>query len=90
LSKTAKLVIALAVVSIMLYIVTSSMRAGKVSCDICMTFKGQNACRSAAAATKDEAINAAKGTACADMASGRDESIACNDQTPLTSVSCKP
>lgn len=89
-SKTAKIVIALGVAAVVLFIMVSTMRLGKVSCEICMEFKGQNACRSAAGTTRDEATNAAKGTACADIASGRDDSIACNDRTPLTRVICKP
>lgn len=88
-SRTAKIILALGVIAVVVYIVASTLRLGKVSCDVCLTFKGQNACRSAAGATRDEAVNAAKGTACADLASGRDESIAC-ENTPLTSVACKP
>ena len=89
-SKKIKIAITLGFVAVVIFIMSSTMKLGKVSCEICIDFKGRNACRSAAGTTKDEAITAAKGTACADIASGRDDSIACNDRTPLTSEVCKP
>ena len=53
--------------------------------EVCMTFNGHTQCRQAAGTTHDEAVKTATNTACALIASGMTDSIAC-ENTPPSSV----
>jgi hypothetical protein len=87
-SKKQKLLFPIGFIIVIAMIIYSSTGLGKVSCDVCVEFKGQKECKSAKGTGKDQAIEAAKGSICTDIANGRDDSIACNDRTPLQSVAC--
>jgi len=50
--------------------------------EVCITFNGRTQCRQAAGATHDEAVKTATSTACAMIASGMAESIACENTQP--------
>lgn len=50
--------------------------------EVCVLFGGQQVCRTASGATRDEARRAATDTACAVLARGMAESIACSGQPP--------
>ena len=86
-AKKMNLIIGLAIVAIVGYIVVSSMGTAKVSCEVCIDFKGREACRSARGPTRDEAITTARDNACAQIVSGRTENILCGGSQPKT-VSC--
>jgi len=88
-SKRMRVVIALFILAIVGYVVTSSMTTAKVSCEVCMDFKGRQACRTARGPTRDEAIVTARDNACAHIVSGRTDSILCGGSQPA-SVSCSP
>ena len=87
--KKLRLLLAGAFLLVIFYIIYSSTGLAKVSCEVCMEYKGRKSCRSAAATKRDDAETAARGMACSEIAGGRDESIACNTMTRAQSVVCK-
>ena len=86
-SKSVKIVIVLLVLGAMAYIVTSSIATSKLSCEVCIDFKGRQACRTARGPTREEAIQTALNNACAQVVSGRTENILCGGSAPAT-VAC--
>ena len=86
-SKTVKLVVLAFVLAVVGYIVTSSMGIAKVSCEVCIDFKGRRACRTARGPTRDDAIVTARDNACAQIVRGRTENILCGGSQP-TKISC--
>lgn len=68
-------------------LVSAVMRQQKTSCEVCVTFHGRTACRTAIGPTRDDAVRTAVDTACAVLASGMADSISCGN-TPPDSVSC--
>jgi hypothetical protein len=87
LSKRIKIALAIAIAALVGYIVFSPMQLGKVSCEVCMEFKGQEACRTASGTSRDEAASTARDNACARVAFGREDSILCGNTEP-SSVQC--
>ncbi len=59
----------------------------QAECELCVTFNGMTQCRKGSGADAAEARQAAQKAACAVMAGGMNESIAC-DNTPPTNVRC--
>ena len=57
------------------------------SCEVCITYKGQSACRKAEGTTVDEARRTAVDLSCAMLASGMTDSLACQRTEP-SSVEC--
>jgi hypothetical protein len=86
-SNGVKIGIALAVAAALAYILISPMLLAKVSCEVCMEFKGQEACRTASGTSRDEAASTARDNACAQVAFGREDSILCGNTEP-SSVQC--
>lgn len=64
------------------FIVYSTLNLAKVRVEVCMTFNGQTQCRTAGADTEEHALRAATDNACATIASGVTDSIACDHATP--------
>jgi hypothetical protein len=67
------------------YIVYSSMNLAGHKVEVCITFNGRTNCRTAAGASEEFARRTATTNACADIASGVTDSIAC-ENTPPNSV----
>jgi hypothetical protein len=86
-SRNVKLVVLAFVLAVVGYIVTSSMGIAKVSCEVCIDFKGRRACRTARGPTRDDAIVTARDNACAQIVRGRTENILCGGAQP-TKISC--
>jgi hypothetical protein len=86
-SKRVKIGLTLALALIVGYILFSPTQLGKVSCEVCMEFKGQKACRTAKGPSADEAMVTARDNACARVAYGREDSILCGNTEPA-SVRC--
>lgn len=87
-SKPAILSIAftILVVALVLY---SLRGVTQVTCEVCITYKGQQECRTGQGRTRDEAVDKAAEACCAVMpTSGMAERIQCADSEP-TSVSCE-
>lgn len=85
--KVVRVLILVALILVGIYIVTSTRKLGKVSCEVCMEFRGQTVCRTASGISREEAVDTARNSACAQLASGRTESILCGGSQP-ESVQC--
>jgi hypothetical protein len=72
-----------AILALVLY---STMGNAKFRCEVCVMYQGRQACRTAAAATKEQAERTAKENACAQIASGVTDSIACDNSTPISVI----
>jgi len=64
------------------YLVFGSLRTVQAECSLCVEFRGQRQCRTGSGATQAEAESAAQRAACAVMAFGMDDSIACGNARP--------
>jgi hypothetical protein len=71
--------------AIMAVVVYSSFGVGNVRCEVCITFEGRDACRAVDGATDAEARQAAVTNACALLASGVTQTMACERTTPTRS-----
>lgn len=69
-------------IAALFFIMTSS--SAKVTCEVCMDFRGRNNCASASGVDEAQATETARSTACGPIASGMDESIACGNTVPAT------
>lgn len=72
-------VVLLAIVAV---VVWSSLRVGSVRCELCMEFNGRRACRAVDGASEEDAFAAARTNACALLASGVTQTMACERTTP--------
>ena len=64
------------------FIVYSTLTTGRVRCQVCITYRGQKACRTASASTRDLALRTATENACALLSSGVTDSNQCNNTPP--------
>jgi hypothetical protein len=69
------------------FIVWSSLHVGSVRCEVCIDFGGRQACRAVDGATVTEARTSAINNACAFLASGVTQVMAC-ERTPPTREQC--
>ena len=70
--------------AILLLVLYSTLGNAKHRCEVCVSYQGRQACRTAAAATQEQAERTAKENACAQIASGVTDSIACDNSTPIS------
>lgn len=70
-------------------VVWSSFGIGGVRCEVCIGFDGRQACRAVDADTEEAARSGAVTNACALLASGVTQTLAC-ERTPPTRASCAP
>jgi hypothetical protein len=70
-----------AVFGAIMYTSTRNLSAHRV--EVCMEFNGRQACRTASAATREQARRTATDNACAHVASGMSDSIACTNTPPV-------
>lgn len=61
---------------------TMSMAGHRV--EVCMQFEGRTSCKTTAGQTQDFALRTAKANACADIASGVTDSMACERSEPVS------
>jgi hypothetical protein len=73
-------IIFLAAVGAALYYSTATLAKRRV--EVCMEFKGMTSCRTASGSTEEFALRTATNNACATIASGVTDSIACDQSTP--------
>lgn len=76
----------LGVVGVAVYL---TFQIGGVRCEACITFRGRQVCRTVDGATEHEARMAAITNACALLASGVTETIACQN-APRDRLTCQP
>jgi hypothetical protein len=70
---------AVLVLGVLIY---SSMHLGNYGVDVCMNYNGRTACATAKGASKENALENAMQTACAQIASGVTETIGCSRTQP--------
>ena len=70
------------------FVVYTSLQAGGVRCEVCIEFGGGRACRAVDGATERDALMAARSNACALLASGVTNTMACERGEP-TSKACR-
>jgi hypothetical protein len=75
------LAIAFAAVVLAVLIFTT-IGTNKFRCEVCITFNGRTACRTAGASTEAQAVRTATENACAQIASGVTDSMACASTPP--------
>lgn len=63
-------------------IVYSSMNMSSYRVEVCMEFRGQTSCRTASGASEPDTLRAAVSNACAGIASGVTDTIACEGTYP--------
>jgi len=70
----------LAIVAVIIY---STMNLSRYRVEVCMQFNGRTSCRTTSGSTEDFALRTAMQNACAEIASGVTDSIACEHSQPL-------
>jgi len=83
-SRSVKAAIVAAFLVFAAILVYSSLRLGQVKVEVCIEFKGRTGCGTAAAPTEEEALRTAADNACALIASGMTDSIACSRTQPVS------
>jgi hypothetical protein len=73
------------VVGVLIVLVYTTMGNARYRCEVCISFQNRTACRAAAAAAEAQALRTATENACAQIASGVTDSMAC-ENTPPQSV----
>lgn len=73
---------AIVFIGVLAYLTVDSKRH---RAEVCVAFGGRSSCRTASGATREQAIRTATDNACALVASGMTDTIACG-QAPPTSV----
>ena len=63
-------------------IIYSSRSLAAYRVEVCMDFNGHSSCRTVRGATEESALRSAINNACAEIASGVTDSIACEHTTP--------
>lgn len=69
-------------VGILAVLIFSSMNLARYRVEVCVDFKGRPQCRTASADTEEHALRAATSNACALVASGVTDTIACENAQP--------
>ncbi len=64
------------------FVAYSSFHGQTFRCRVCISFNGASDCRTASAASRQEAQRAATTAACAQLAGGVTDSIRCENSTP--------
>jgi len=68
-----------AVVGLVVY---STLGTNRFHCEVCVTYQGRTACRTASAQSREQAQRTATENACAQIASGITESNQCENTAP--------
>jgi hypothetical protein len=66
------------------FIIVQSLLLEQVTCEVCIDYKGRSMCRTVGGASPEEARNAAITNACAYLASGVTDSMACAREVPAS------
>ena len=66
------------------FLLWSTIAAQHVDCQACVEFNGRRNCAKVSGNTQAEALRAAVSTACGPVASGMNESIACQNRPPVS------
>ena len=80
--RSITVLVVLGVALVIGYLVWGSTHLVKAECEVCVEFNGQQQCRRGSGTNDAEAKQAAQKAACAVMAFGMNESIACGNARP--------
>lgn len=72
------------VLLVIVMVVLSTMNTAAFRVEVCMAYRGQTSCRTAAASTQQQALRAATENACALIASGVTDTIGCENTPPVS------
>jgi hypothetical protein len=75
-------IVAGALILFMAFIVGRSLRVSGYRCSVCINFRGEGVCRTVDAPTEQEARSSAITNACAFLASGVTDTLACERSAP--------
>jgi hypothetical protein len=64
-------------------LVYSTLTLGGTRVEVCMQFRGQQSCRTASGSSREQAQRTALQNACAEIASGVTDSLACERSEPV-------
>jgi hypothetical protein len=64
------------------FVVYSTLNTSRIRCAVCITYRGQQACRTASASTRELALRTATENACALISSGVTDSNQCHNTPP--------
>lgn len=84
--KKTVLIAAVFVIGFLVLVVATTFQGKRYRCEVCMEFKGGRDCRTAQAATRDEAMRTAVTNACAQLSGGVIESSQCENTRPASVV----
>ena len=73
-----------ALLAFVAFLTWSTLSAQKVECEVCVEFKGGRNCATASHESEADAARSAQTTACGPLAKGMNESIACDNQPPVS------
>jgi hypothetical protein len=73
----------------MAFVVWRSLHVAGVRCEVCITYRGLTQCRTVDGPTEEEARTAATSNACAYLAGGVTDGLACS-RTPPDRAACTP
>ena len=74
--------IALFVVGFVALLAYSTMHGPQYKVEVCMTFNSQTVCKTVNAKSEEFALRGARENACADISSGVDDTIRCQNMEP--------
>ena len=77
----ASLLLFLAIAAVLAY---QSLSVANATCEVCMSYRGQQQCRTVSAADEKEALQGAITNACAFISSGVTDSMACARGEPVS------
>ena len=83
--KRGTIITILVVVAFGALLLFNTLEAQKIECEVCVEFNGSRNCATASHETAEEARRSAQTTACGTIASGMNESIACDRVIPRSS-----
>ncbi len=83
-NKRILLVVTLLVVALALLLAYSTMNLAKYKAEVCVEFNGRTQCRTASAVSEEDTVRAASNVACATLANGVTEVMACEHNSPAT------
>lgn len=83
-----RIAIALLIFTVVLYVIYSTLHTARYAVEVCVSYQGKAACRTAEGRTQQEALRAAHDNACSQITSGVTGTIGCQD-TPATRVQWK-
>jgi len=87
--RRASWMLTVALLAFVAFIIYRSLQVSGYRCEICVTFAAASACGTVDAQSEDEARRAALTNACAKVASGVTDSLACERSGP-TRITCGP